>query len=149
MINHSILPIAGSITKLEIITKQQLTALNNITPAYAINYTDIDIDGNWEEVQLTPDAGYKLKAMDTENGPIQTAELSGAIMNDESALFCYLYNRYVCLVTDGNGKRFLFGNKTECLKLETETDSKNTRAQVKSTAIMFKGAMVSPILLVL
>lgn len=149
MITHSILPLAGSITKLEIITKQQLTALNNITPAFAINYSDIDIDGNWEEVQLTPDAGYKLKVMDTENGPVQNIELGGAFMNDDTDLFCRLFNRYIALLTDGDGKRFLVGNKTEYLKMEYETDSKNTRAQVKTTAISFKCIVVSPILLVL
>lgn len=149
MITHSILPISGSITKLQILNQKQLSALNNVAISGSIAFADIVISGTWEDVELTPDAGYKLKAMDSDNGPMQTIELGSAMMNDDSLLFAYLYNRYIALVTDGDGKRFLFGNKIENLKFEYEIDSKNTRGQVKTTSLMLKGATVKAVLLVL
>lgn len=149
MITHSILPISGSITNLQILNQKQLLVLNNIGANGSITFGNIIISGAWEDVELTPDAGYKLKAVDTDNGPMQTIELGGTMMNDDSALFTYLYNRYIALVTDGDGKRFLFGNKIENLKFEYETDSKNTRGQVKTTTLMLKGASAKAILLVL
>lgn len=149
MITHDLLGLAGSVTKLEILNQKQLLALNNIAANGSIAYGNISISGSWEQVELTPEAGYKLKAADTDNGPMQTMEVNGVMMNDDAALFTYLYNRYVLLVTDGNGKRFLFGNLTENLKMEYDIDSRNSRSVSKITTMMFKGATISAVLVVL
>lgn len=149
-IAHSIAGIAGSITKMEILPINLLTSLNNISASNTITFANIVTSGAFEEVEIVPEAGFKTKTADTDNGPLQSLEVQGMLMNDdESILFQLLFNRYVLLITDGVGKRWLFGNKTEYLKLEIDNDSNTSRGMNKVKTLMFKGASTTTILLVL
>jgi hypothetical protein len=149
-IAHSIAGISGSITKLEILPINLLTSLNNISVTNTITYANIVTSGSFEEVEIVPEAGFKTKSSDTENGPLQSLEVTGMLMNDdESVLFQLLFNRYVLLITDGVGKRWLFGNKTEYLKLEVDNDSNTSRGNNKIKTLMFKGAITTALLQVL
>lgn len=148
-IEHNLSGISGSITKLQIIKQSQLLAISNITAQRTVAFNHISISGTWEEVEITPDAGYKLTATDTDNGPMQNINIEGVLMNDGPELFNYLYDRYIALVTDGEGKRFLFGNLAEYLKLEIDTDSNKSRSDLKTTQLIFKGVTVMPTLVVL
>lgn len=149
-ISHSLDGIAGSITKLEILSIFSLNALNNISATNTIAFADIDKAENFENVELVPEAGFKCKLTDTPNGPMNMLEANGMFMSDDfHSLFRSVFNRYVLLITDGAGKRWLFGNKTEYFKYELDTDSKTSRSVNQTQAISFKGAMTSPLLLVL
>lgn len=149
-IEHSIVGLAGSITKLEFLPINLLTSLNNITVSNSIAFADINKTGAFEEIEIVPEAGFKTKTTDTLNGPLRSIEVTGAIMNDaDLALFNLCYQRFVLLITDGNGKRWLFGNRAEYLKYEFDTDSKTSRGSNKQNSLMFKGVMTSGILLVL
>jgi hypothetical protein len=149
-ISHSLDGIAGSITKLEKLSINLLTSLNNISAINTIAFADIITSGAFEQIEIVPEAGFKCKLTETPNGPMNIMEVNGAIMNDDvTTLFNLSYNRYVLLITDGIGKRWLFGNKTEYFKYELDTDSKTSRSANQTQAINFKGAMTSPLLLVL
>lgn len=140
----------GSITKLQILNTSNLLALNGITAANTIKYTDIITGTSWETIELLPQASYKIKTAETTNGPLRSIEINCQIMtNDEYLLQVKMLQRYVLLITDGDGLRWLVGNKQEYLKLEFDTDSKAVRSQAKVNAISFKGAMTTAFLSVL
>lgn len=142
----------GSVTKLQIIDANKIDAINNISAASAVNFSNIVLVGgaSWETVEILPEAGYKIKASDTANGQLQTAEISVMLMNNNNYELLRLTQRRVAaLITDGDGLRWLIGNKEQPLMPEIDTDSKTSRGKAKTNTITFKGAINEPIMLVL
>lgn len=150
-INNSEYTLAGSLTKLQI---AEISSIDSIDSASLVEIPISNISflegSSWEDVPLLPAASFVIKTEDTDAGIVRTVEVIGAIMtNSDMALMDKMNNRYVLLITDGDGVVWLVGNKQEWFKYSFVNDSTDSRSKAKLNALKFAGMSTMPFLQVL
>lgn len=137
-------PKVGSISKIEYVDVLDIVS---IPDADVDNNIDLDaivlVDGvSWNSLEALPKTGsLELESVDTPQGEYELPKVGCAINDTSMTMLNNLHDqslgRYVLIVRDGSGDRYLIGDKEQWMKMRYKLDTSKTRAQTQLIEISF------------
>lgn len=137
-------PKVGSILRIDYIDVLDVESIPDADVDNNINLEAIVLvsGADWNSIEALPKTGsLELESVDTAQGDYEMPKVSCAINDTSMTMLNNLHDqslgRYLLIVLDGAGDRYLLGDKEQWLKMRYKLDTTKTRAQTQVIEISF------------